>query len=484
MDKRIIIRVEDETVTIAIAEDRRLVELYIESEDTQRIVGNIYKGKVSNVLAGMQSAFVDVGLDRDVFLHVGDLGTLIDERDEDGPPPIQDVLEIGQEIIIQIAKEPIGTKGARGTTALTLPGRYSVLMPGDKHVGVSRKVDDEEERERLKTLGDAICPEGVGLIIRTVAAGRTEEEIRLDVEFLHSLWKKIQNRIQRVSPSALIHNELSLPLKVARDLFTPDVAEVVIDHRSAWETLHDFFSAVMPDELGKLVLFSEPVDVFERYGVNRAIEKLLQPKVWLDCGGYLIIQKTEALTAIDVNTGKFTGKGSLEETVFKTNMEAAAEIGRQIRLRDIGGIIIVDFIDMEEQEHKDQVLAAIKESLSRDKTKSNLSGITEFGLVEITRRRVGKSLLEVLQQPCESCNGSGRVLASGFISQKVREVVTRMTAAARADLVTVRLHPDVAHCLTGHEEEKLKRLEKKTGAHIHVVADDHFHVEEIHISTV
>jgi len=484
LDKRIIIKVDEDITSIAIIEDGKLVELYIENEDVERIVGNIYRGKVSNVLSGMQSAFADVGIEKDVFLHVGDIAGLKNEEWGDYVPQIQDVLEIGQEIVVQIMKDPIGTKGARGTTYISLPGRYCVLLPNDNHVGVSRKVEDEEERNRLTKIGEEICPEGMGLIIRTVAIGRSKEELRADINFLHSLWKKIQHRIGKTVGFAIIHNDVSLPLKVARDMYTSDVVEILIDSKEEYHKMLDFFQSVMADEKDKLKHYNEKTDIFDRYGINRAIEKLLQPKVWLDCGGYLIIQKTEALTAIDVNTGKYTGKDNLEETVFKTNLEAAEEIGRQIRLRDIGGIIIVDFIDMEKQQHKDEVLAALKNSLKNDNTKINFSGITEFGLVEITRSRLRKNLMEILQQPCDYCKGSGRVLASSFVTKKVREEIKKIAHDSDCHTIAVSVHPEVAHSLVGHDGEKLKNLERKLKKNIYVNSEENYHVEEIKISGI
>lgn len=485
MEKKIIIHAEEEVTQIAITEDRQLVELTIEHEDEQRIVGNIYKGKVSNVLAGMQSAFVDIGAEKDVFLHVGDIEAVMDGTegaDRAEPPQIQDVLEIGQEIVIQIMKDPIGTKGARGTTYLTLPGRYVVLLPSERHVGVSKKIEDAAQRDRLKLLGESICPKDVGLIVRTVAVGRTDDEVAADVRFLYSLWQKIQHRIGKAGVPALIHNELSITLKVARDLYTTGVTEITIDDPVQYDRLVEFFGAVMPGEKGIVRRHTEPVNIFEKHGINRAIEKLLQPKVWLDCGGYLIIQKTEALTAIDVNTGKFTGVANLEATVFKTNMEAATEVGRQVRLRDIGGIIIVDFIDMERPEHKEQVLAALHASFATDRAKINLSGITEFGLVEITRRRVGKSLMEVLQQPCDYCQGTGRVLASNFISKKAREEIYKIARVTDSARILVTVHPEVARALAGEEEERLHRLEGRIRKAITLEPNDRYHVEEIKIS--
>ena len=491
LEKRIVIHAEDGVTQIAILEARRLVELHIEHEDECRLVGNIYKGKVSNVLPGMQSAFVDIGAERDVFLHVGDLdrGPEEDERPGEPPPPavrIEERLEIGQEIVIQVMKDPIGTKGARGKTYLTLPGRYVVLLPSERRVGVSRKIEDPECRERLRALGESICPPDAGIIIRTVAVGRTDREIRADVEFLHALWGRIRSRISRAPAPSLLHNELSITLKVARDLCGPDVAEILVDDRRTHDLLADFFETTMPLERCALRLDEDSPPLFERFGVNRQIERLLQPKVWLDCGGYLIIQKTEALTAIDVNTGKFTGGSGggsdLETTVARVNLEAAAEVGRQVRLRDIGGIIIVDFIDMERPENKEAVLKALRESFAGDRAKTNISGITDFGLVEITRRRMGKSLMELLQAPCEYCQGTGRTLASNVVSKKAREEIRRIARATDAATIRVTVHPEVARALAGEEEVRLRRLEGATGKTIAIESDERYHVEEIRIS--
>ena len=491
MEKKIIIHVDDGETQIAILEDGKLAEFFIEREEALRIVGNIYKGKVSNVLAGMQSAFVDVGLEKDVFLHIGDiegLGGSGDDAEEIEIDfkalSIRDVLHVGQEIIIQIMKDPLGTKGARGTTYITLPGRYCVLLPNDRHVGVSRRIPDESERTRLKNIGEKLCPKDMGLIIRTVASGIESAEIEADIEFLLQLWKKILGRIHKAGVYALIHNELSIALKISRDLLTPDVSGITVDSPAQHEKLVEYFEYMAPKEKEKLTLYNDELPIFEKLGIDRQIEKMLQPRVWLNCGGYIIIQKTEALTAIDVNTGKFTGDQNLEDTVFKTNVEAAHEIVRQIRLRDIGGIIIIDFIDMNREDHKSKILDILNENFRKDKSKITIAkmGITEFGLVEITRKRVSKSVNEVLQQFCPYCKGSGRVLSSKLISSRARNEIKKLSKLCESGIITVNLHPDVAKEIIGEDAEKLRMLEISTGWKIVVKPEEGYHVEQVQVT--
>ncbi|MEZ7893064.1 MAG: Rne/Rng family ribonuclease [Candidatus Wallbacteria bacterium] len=490
MDKKIVIRVDesDNETQIAILEDGRLVEFYIEREDAQQLVGNIYKGKVSNVLSGMQSAFVDVGIEKDVFLHIGDIDCLknLEESGEYTENDfksltIKDVLQVGQEIIVQIMKDPLGTKGARGTTYITLPGRYCVLLPNDKHVGVSKKIPDEGQRNRLKAIGEKICPKEMGLIIRTVASNVDEAEIIADIEFLLQLWSKIVTRIHKSGPYALIHNELSIPLKISRDLFTPDISEFIVDSEVLYNKLYEYFDYMAPREKDKLKLYSEEVPIFEKLGIERQIERMLQPRVWLNCGGYIIIQKTEALTAIDVNTGKFTGESDLEDTVFKTNLDAAYEIARQVRLRDIGGIIIIDFIDMNREDHKNKIMNVINDLFKKDRSQTTIIGITEFGLVEITRKRVSKSINEVMLQSCPYCKGSGRVSSAKLVANKARNEVKKMAKTCECESILVSVNPEVAACLMGVDGEKLRLLEKMAGKFVYVRPEESYHTEQIQI---
>ncbi len=491
LEKKIIIHVDDDETQIVILEDNKLAEFYVEREESLRIVGNIYKGKVSNVLPGMQSAFVDVGLEKDVFLHIDDYhieGVEKDDAISMKDISIRDVLQVGQEIVVQIMKDPLGTKGARGTTFLTLPGRFCVLLLNEKSIYVSRRITDESERARLKSIGDKHCPEDMGLIIRTAASNSTseitEEEIETDIKFLLQLWDKIVGRIHKSGVYAMIHNELNIAMKILRDLFTHDVSEIYVDSEEQYMKLREYFEFMAPREVEKLKLYKDEVFIFEKMGIDRQIDRALKTHVWLNCGGYIIIQKTEALTAIDVNTGKFTGQDDLEETVFKTNLEAAYEIARQIRIRGIGGIIIVDFIDMIKDDHKNKIMEVMRENFKKDKSKNSIIGITEFGLVEITRERVSKSINEVLLQHCPYCKGTGKVYASKLISNKVRSEIAKMAKMSESDKILVNTHPDVAAHLLGEEGERVKLLETRLGKSIFVRADETYHVEQIQVSVM
>lgn len=491
MDKKIIIHVDYDETQIVILEDKRLAEFYTEREESMRIVGNIYKGKVSNVLPGMQSAFVDVGLEKDVFLHIDDYhidGVEKDEALNMRDISIKDVLQVGQEIVVQIMKDPLGTKGARGTTYLTLPGRFCVLLLNEKNIYVSRRITDENERSRLKSIAEKNCPEDMGLIIRTAASNSsseiTAEEIESDIKFLLQLWEKIAGRIHKSGVYTLIHNELNIAMKILRDLFTPDVSEIYVDDEDQYLKLREYFEFMAPRDIDKLKLYKDEEFIFEKMGIDKQIEKTLKTHVWLNCGGYIIIQKTEALTAIDVNTGKFTGQDDLEETVFKTNMEAAHEIARQIRIRGIGGIIIIDFIDMIKEDHKHKIMDVIRETFKHDKSKNTIIGITEFGLVEITRERVSKSINEILQQPCPYCKGTGKVFASKLISNKLRSEIARIAKMSSSDKVLVNAHPDVAAHLLGEDSERLKLLETRLGKTIFVRPEEGFHVEQVQVGVL
>nr|MDA8211808.1 Rne/Rng family ribonuclease [Clostridia bacterium] len=396
MFKEIIVNVTEEETRAAVLEDQTLVELYIERSLNQRLVGNIYKGKIENVLPGMQAAFVNIGLEKNAFLYVEEAlpartpaewaeGELENPRANVVHPRanITDVVKEGQNLVVQITKEPIGTKGPRVTTHITLPGRYLVLMPTVDYVGISRRIESDAERERLRRIADVIRPKDMGVIVRTVAEGMEEEELRQDMFFLSKLWKKIQNRASSGPVPNLIHKDLDLVQRILRDLFTGDIDRLKIDSRYAYDKIMELLEFIGPQLKYKIQL-SEGGDLFSRHNLDVEIEKALKRKVWLKCGGYLVIDQMEALTAIDVNTGKYVGTHNLEETVLKTNLEAAIEIARQMRLRNLGGIIIVDFIDMVDEEHRQQVLQALEEEVKKDKTKTNILGITQLGLVEIT----------------------------------------------------------------------------------------------------
>ncbi|WP_051275728.1 Rne/Rng family ribonuclease [Desulfovirgula thermocuniculi] len=406
MKKEIVVDVSAEQTRVALLEEGVLVELYLEEGPGDRLVGNIYRGRVKNVLPGMQAAFVDIGLARNAFLHVEDLvppGTPF-------LPRISDLLKPGQEIVVQVVKEPMGTKGAKVTTRITLPGRYLVLMPTVNYVAISRRIGEEEKRERLRELAARCRPPGMGVIVRTAAKDAAAEELAREMKLLCGLWEKIRRRAREQPVPGLLHRDLELVQRTLRDVFTEEVHRLVVNSRAAYEAIMDWLELAAP-ALKYRVFLREGEDLFWLYGIESEIRRALARKVWLACGGYLVFDQTEALTVIDVNTGKYVGGASLEETVLRTNVEAAREIARQLRLRNIGGIIIIDFIDMSREDHRRQVLEVLEEGLQRDRTRTQVLGITQLGLVEMTRKKTRPSLAELLLRPCPCCEGQGRVQA-------------------------------------------------------------------------
>ena len=434
MSKEIVIDVQQEQIRVAFLEEGELVELHIEDNDQQRIAGNIYRGRVVNVLPGMQAAFVDIGLEKNAFLYAGDINTdkevfVFNGNDnskiEDSLccPSIQDLLKEGQEITVQVQKEPIGTKGAKVTTHITLPGRYMVLMPTVNYVGVSRRIEDERERQRLKEAAERIKPETMGLIVRTAAMDKDIDDFRPDLEFLLKLWNKIKDREgRRGRVPRLLHKDESIVYRTVRDLFTGDVGRLIVNDKNQYYKIREWVKFIAPNLSNSVEIYEAGRSIFQEYGIEDMIAKIVQKKVWLKNGGYIIIEPTEALTAIDVNTGKYVGGDSLEDTVLKTNLEAAEEIARQIRLRDLGGIIIIDFIDMELEEHRQQVMEVLKEALKRDRTKTNVLGFTELGLLEMPRKKVRARISQSLLKPCPHCNGSG-IYRHNFIDNANNSVV-------------------------------------------------------------
>ncbi|MGQ9556536.1 MAG: Rne/Rng family ribonuclease [Desulfurispora sp.] len=482
MLKEILINVGEEETRVAVLEDRQLVEMYIERAVSQRLVGNIFKGRVENVLPGMQAAFVNIGLEKNAFLYVEDA---VPARAPEGQPALSganigDILRPGQEVIVQIVKEPIGTKGPRVTTHITLPGRYLVLMPTVDYIGISRRIESDRERERLKDMAARLKPEGMGVIVRTAADGVEEEELRQDVQLLSRLWRKIQQRASHGPVPALLHRDLELVQRILRDVFTEDVARLTIDSRPEYEKVLDLLDITGP-KLKFKVFLDERDDLFRRYGIEAELERALKRKVWLRCGGYIVIDQAEALTAVDVNTGKFVGSTNLEDTVLRTNLEAAVEIARQLRLRNIGGIIIVDFIDMQQEEHRRQVLQVLEEEIKKDKTKTNILGITQLGLVEMTRKKVRPSLSEVLQRPCPYCDGRGKVLSEETVGIHFRNYICDLARRTSADTILVEAHPLVAARLIGSGGGNLRDLEHRTGKNLYIRGCQGQHIEDVSV---
>ncbi|MHB8170628.1 MAG: Rne/Rng family ribonuclease [Thermincolia bacterium] len=489
MLKDIIVNVTEEETKVGVLEDKVLVELYIERSLNQRLVGNIYKGKVENVLPGMQAAFVDIGLDKNAFLYVeeaipnrapGDHG----EEELNMPKlTINDVVKRGQDIMVQIIKEPIGTKGPRVTTHITLPGRFLVLMPTVDYVGISRRIDEEEERERLRFMAEKLKPEGMGVIVRTVAEGTTEEDFQQDMHLLAKLWKKIQSRAAHGPVPNIIHKDLELVQRILRDLFTEDIDRLVIDSRYDYEKVLELLDLVAPPLKAKVHL-CEGKNVFEEYELELELDKILKRKVWLKCGGYIVIDQTEALTAIDVNTGKFVGTSNLADTVLHTNLDAAVEIARQLRLRNIGGIIIIDFIDMVSEDDRLKVLAALEEEIKKDKTKTNILGITQLGLVEMTRKKVRQGIENVLQKTCPYCDGKGKVFSEETMSIQVKNRVYEMAQRTTAEAIMVEVHPSVASLLIGSGGVNLREFETKTKKTIFIRGSESQHIEAINLQAI
>lgn len=404
---------------VALLEDGELAELYIERPDSERMAGNIYRGKVSSVLPGMQAAFVDIGYEKNAFLYAGDV-IAKKEYTEDEEDAIQyvkgcnicELLRSGQELTVQVVKEPIGSKGPRVTTNITLPGRHLVLLPDADYTGVSRRIENESERSKLKKIAENLKPKGMGLIVRTASEGMNEEDFTSDLNFLLKLWESIRKKQRGGRVPRCIHKDPNLVYRAVRDLFTRDINKFIINDRRQYNKVLELVDMISPILKYRVEYFSKNYNLFEYYQLETKIVRVLSRKVWLKSGGYLVIDKTEALTVIDVNTGKYVGGRNLEDTVLKTNLEAAGEIAKQLRLRDIGGIIIIDFIDMHEHQHQQMVLDALRNALKKDRVKTAVVGMTGLGLIEMTRKKVKQELSTVLSMDCPHCGGTGKMTES------------------------------------------------------------------------
>lgn len=501
--KLIVINAAPYETRVATLESGILVELLIERGDDRNIVGNIYKGKAIRVLPGMQAAFVDIGLDKAGFLFAGDFVTPQLEMDEAGNgeevipdeigirearypqdhalPPIEGLIREGQHILVQVAKEPLGTKGARITSHITLPGRYLVLLTWSNHIGVSRRIEDPDERERLSALVETMQPDGMGAIVRTAAEGRTEAELKADMDYLVRLWDTIRRRSETSSAPTLVHRELSLSLRAVRDLFTADTDRIVVDSPEEHERIHAFASQFFPRIRDRIELYEGPQPVFEHFGIEIELARALDKKVWLKSGGYIVIDQTEALTVIDVNTGKYVGRTSLEETTLKINLEAVKEIVYQLRLRNIGGIIIIDFIDMKNEENREKVYQALVEALRADRSKTTICKISELGLVEMTRKRVRESLARSLSEPCPYCSGEGHIKSKKTICYEILRALERQGPLLAGKQVFLYVHPALAEELFGEERRFIELLETRFGMKVNISASDKFHIEQYQI---
>lgn len=488
---------------MAIVEDDQLVELLVDSPEARRSVGDIYVGKVEAVLPGIQAAFVDIGAEKSAFLHASDLIEAEEddldeepngEEESDKPnggkehesrrggklPPIQDLLKRGQTILVQVSKEPIGTKGPRVTAQVSIPGRFLVYMPtASPKVGVSRKIESREERARLRQMVQKILPKDVGgVIVRTVGEELTEEHFKRELDALLRLWKKINKKKAFARPPALIQRETSLTRGIIRDLFSAKVDHLWVDSKELHHEIHAYLDQVGPELKERVTLHTDDQPLFDKFEVESEIRDLFKRRVDLPTGGYCVIEPTEALVSIDVNTGRYTGKRDPEKTILKTNLEAAREVARQLRLRDVGGIIVCDFIDMESSENRNKVLQELRQHLSRDRARTKAFAVSELGLIEMTRQRVRPSLLQSMTEACPACSGTGRVFLPETVVRRLERSLKRAALADKEPRMTVRLHPEVALYLYEQEPSFLKNLAKQTGIDLEIRDDPMMKLDE------
>ena len=468
MSEEILVNVTPRETRVALAENGVLQELFIERASRRGLVGNIYKGRVCRVLPGMQAAFVEIGLDRTAFLHASDIAatTVLKEGDERRAPlSITELLRDGQEVLVQVIKDPLGTKGARLTTQITIPSRYLVFLPGTRTVGVSQRIEDELERSRVRELVKRWLSEGgeEGYIIRTAAEGATAEQLDADREFLRRLWISIQERAQTQQPGSIVHEDLPLVLRTLRDLVGSELEKVRIDSRETYQRVCQFAEKFVPEMIESISHYAGERPIFDLYGVEDEIQKALQRRVQLKSGGHLVIDQTEAMATIDVNTGAFVGHRNLEETIFKTNLEAAQAIARQLRLRNLGGIIILDFIDMSEPEHRRQVLRSLEKALEKDHAKSYICEVSSLGLVEMTRKRTRESLEHVLCEACPTCNGRGSIKTAETVCYEVFREILRESRLFDAQQFLVLASQETVDRLLDEESRSVAELEEFVG---------------------
>jgi len=487
MKRLILINAAPHETRVAILEDKKLVELMLDRPDAQRIVGDIYLGRVEGVLPGIQAAFVNIGTEKAAFLHVSDIAEEDPEASEEEKgvkryPPIQTLIKKGDELLVQVTKEPIGTKGPRVTAQISLPGRYLVYMPESEHIGVSRKIEEREERTRLRRLMKDILANGKGgVIVRTVGEDASRKPLERELKGLMKTWSKIEGRIGQHSAPALIHEEAHLAAGIIRDLFSEKVDELIIDSREIYNEIRDYLEAVDPDLMRRVTLYESTTPLFDKYDIEEEILLSFERKVELPSGGHIVIEPTEGLVSIDVNTGRYTGKKDPEKTILRTNLDAAREIARQLRLRDIGGIIVADFIDMEDKANRDKVMQELRTHLGRDRARTKAFQISDLGLVEMTRQRVRPSVYHTLTRPCPHCNGSGRIVTPTTVVRRIERAVRRIAAAKQEKRLVVRLHPEVALHILEEEPNLLRRLESEYRVDLEVRDDPLLRADEFRI---
>ena len=523
MAKELVINQTHNESRVALIENGEMLDFLIDRSSSIKdkpTVGNIYYGRVLRVLPGMQSAFVDIGFERAAFLYVDDayIPTLDEQRDmakrleekekEEARASlsktipdelsslsetvdmkyrpdikIQDFLKEGDEILVQVAKEPISTKGPRVTRHITLAGRHIVFMPFIEHIGVSRRIESDEERERLKNVLESIRPEGKGIIARTVAEGQSHKTLKADYSLLVKIWKDTQKKLEGKKAPFEAYRDLNFIQRALRDITDEDVDNIIVDSKNVQKQVDKFVTKYLPNMKGKVTLYEQDIPVFEHYGIDIEIERAISNKVYLKSGGSINIDQTEALVSIDVNTGKFVGKKTLEETILRTNLEAVKEIAYQLRVRNCGGIIIIDFIDMEREEHREMVFTSLLEALKKDRAKTNVLPISGFGLVEMTRKRTRDTLTRIMCEPCPYCEGTGRVKSVTTVCYEVLREITKAVKRSKSAKVSVFAHPEVSAQLTSEDFEIIEAIEENFGTQLAIRADNSYHIEQYEIFT-
>lgn len=489
MSSELLMNVTPQETRVALVENGVLQEVYIERSRRRGLVGNIYQGRVSRVLPGMEAAFVDIGLDRAAFLHASDLR---DIHQEDLPPSsealapsaITSVLQEGQHLLVQVTKDPLGSKGARLTTHLSVPSRYLVLVPAGSSVGISTRIEDDAERQRLRDLVQSLstlCEEPQGFIVRTAAEGADEEDLRRDIHYLQRLWKTIRERAGSAPAGSLVYSDLPLTLRVLRDLANEEIAQILVDSRETLQLVSEFAGRYVPEMLERIEHYAGERPIFDLHGVEDEIQKALDRKVQLKSGGHLVIDQTESMTTVDVNTGAFVGHRNLEETILKTNLEAAQAIARQLRLRNLGGIIIIDFIDMKEETHRTQVLRALEKALERDHARSQVCEVSSLGLVEMTRKRTRESLEHVLCETCPTCGGSGSLKSAETVCYEMFREILRESRQFDAREVLVLAAQEVVDMLLDEESASLAELQEFIGVPIRLQVEQLYTQEQFDV---
>lgn len=505
MTNELIINARPHETRVALVENGTVVELYVKRGSEQELVGNVYLGRVLRVLPGMQAAFVDIGIDKPAFLYVTDVYNdlhhweqiMLQEADDNSLEPvtslrtrflkgcdinIEGLLQEGQDILVQVSKEPLGTKGARLTSHITLPGRHLVFMPTVDHIGISRRIEDEKERARLKKIMQEVRPPGAGFIVRTVSEREPQEKLKSEMEFLTRLWTNIQKRKETSSSPSLLHKELTITLRAVRDLFTREIDRLVIDSRQEYQWIMGFIDTFAPNLRYSVELYEGREPIFDAYGIEMEINRALEKKIWLKSGGYIVIESTEALTAIDINTGSYVGKRNLEETIVKTNLEAVKEIAYQIRLRNIGGLIVVDFIDMNREADREKVFLALKEAFEKDRAKTTILKMSELGLIEMTRKRTREDINFFLTEPCSYCEGKGRLKSPTTICYDIFRDLERESVSGEEGTIYLLVNPEIEKVLKEEERYSVMELEKRINRRIVINGKDDFHLEQHEMS--